>query len=203
MRRSIPAGLALVLLGSPALGAGGKRRRVAAPPASRTTIPATEAPGADAPGMHHPEGEYGGVVPGQSPKDAGKPKHPPPKGTLSWIGFEAKDGGAQIFLQSIAPFEITQHVEGATLVIELAGIDRLGQNTWRPIDTRFFDTPVAQIVAKRARGRRGYEVAITFKSAKDAREASVRTATEADGYYYTYLTVGGSAPEPSMQQPEK
>ena len=88
------------------------------------------------------EGDYGGVIPGQSKKpDTGKkPKKPPPKGTLSWIGFEAKDGGSQVFLQSVAPFEASQRVENGALIVSLTGVTRLGQNTWRPIDTRFFDT---------------------------------------------------------------
>jgi hypothetical protein len=33
-------------------------------------------------------------------------------------------------------------------------------------------------------------VKIAFKNAKDAKEATVRTATEADGMYYAYLTFG-------------
>src|SRR5882672_4325488 len=91
----------------------------------------------------HKEGEYGGVTPGETQKPdpaakPGKPKRPPPKGTLTWIGFEAKDGGAEVFFQSVAPFELTQRVDGSTLVVHLS-LPRLGHNTWRQIDTRFFD----------------------------------------------------------------
>lgn len=138
----------------------------------------------------HKEGEYGGVVPGQKPDATtkpGKPKRPPPKGTLTWIGFEAKDGGAQLFLQSTSAFQVTQKVVGATLVATL-DLNRLGTNTWRQVDTRFFDNPLAGVVAKPVRRKKGIEVRINFKNAKDAREGTLRTATEADGMFYAYLS---------------
>lgn len=148
----------------------------------------------EAPSAPKAEGEYGGVQPGQTTKPDGKrPKKLPRKGTLSWIGFEAKNGTSEVFLQSVAPFEVSQRVEKGTLVVTLSGVSRLGQNTWRPIDTRFFETPVAGIVARK-RGRK-VEVRITFKNAGDAAQATVRTATEADGLYYAYLTfAGGGSP---------
>ncbi|MBA3499837.1 MAG: hypothetical protein M4D80_04270 [Myxococcota bacterium] len=138
----------------------------------------------------HKEGEYGGVIPGQKPDTAtAKPKRPPPKGTLAWIGFEAKDGGAQLFFQSVGAFQVSQKVVGSTVVATL-DLTKLASNTWRKIDTRFFDNPLAGVVAKALRGRkgRGIEVRISFKNPKDAREGSLRTATEADGMYYAYLS---------------
>jgi hypothetical protein len=144
------------------------------------------------------EGEYGGVQPGQGKKPAPtKRAKKQPKGTLSWIGFETKGGGAEVFLQSVAPFEVSQRVEGGAVVVTLGGISRLGHNTWRPIDTRFFETPIARITTKR-KGR-VIEVRIAFKKGKRATQAAVRTATEADGMYYAYLSFaggGGSSDEP-------
>ena len=139
-----------------------------------------------APGGQNAEGDYGGVEPGKKKAEPGKKaKKPPPKGTLSWIGFEAKDGGSQIFLQSVGPFDVSQRIDNGTLVVSLTGVTRLGTNTWRPIDTRYFDGPVSRITAKK--GRKGIEVRIAFKDAKDAKQGTVRTATEADGMYYAYL----------------
>lgn len=147
----------------------------------------------------HREGDYGGVIPGQTPRQTEpgprpvKAKRPPPKGTLSWIGFEAKEGGgAQVFLQSPGPFDVTQRLDGAILVVSL-DLQKLGGNTWRPVDTRFFDNPLASIVAKpgksmRGKGKRGVDIRIKFKNAKDAREGTMRSATEADGMYYVYLS---------------
>jgi hypothetical protein len=144
------------------------------------------------------EGEYGGVQPGQPKKQEPnkKPKKPPAKGTLSWIGFETKDGGSDVFFQSVAPFELSQHVESGVLVVNLSGLTKLGHNTWRPIDTRFFETSVSRVTAKK-KGK-GIEVRIAFKNAKDAAQGSVRTATEADGMYYAYLAfAGGGSPATS------
>jgi hypothetical protein len=155
----------------------------------------------------HKEGDYGGVVPGQKP-DAGtkppKPKRAPAKGTLTWIGFEAKDGGAQLFFQSVSPFELSQKVSGGQLVVTL-NLTRLAANTWRKIDTRFFDNPLAGATARK-KGR-GIEVKIAFKNAKDLRDGTVRTATEADGMYYAYLTfpegTATSTSSGTKDEPEK
>ncbi len=140
----------------------------------------------------HKEGEYGGVMPGQTGKaDPGakaKPKRLPPRGTLSWIGFEAKDGGAQIFFQSVGPFNLSQRVEGATLIVSL-DLTKLGGNTWRAVDTRFFDNPLSSITATKPRGKtRSVDVKIKFKNPKDARQGTMRSGNEADGMYYVYLT---------------
>lgn len=160
----------------------------------------------------HPEGEYGGVQPGVSHKPEttrpARPKRPPPKGTLTWVGFEPKNGTSEVFLQSVAAFDVAQHVDKGVLVVTLTGVSRLGQNTWRPIDTRFFETPLARITA--AKKGRGLEVRIAFKNPKDAKEGTVRGATEPDGMYYAYLDFAGggdtAAPataEPTTAEPEK
>ena len=147
---------------------------------------------ADEPKGQNAEGEYGGVQPGQTkkpdPAAPKKAKKPPPKGTLSWIGFETKDGGSNVFFQSVAPFEVSQRVEGGTLVVALT-LSKLGQNTWRPIDTRFFDTSVSRVTAKK-KGK-AIEVRIAFKDPKNAAQGSLRTSTEADGMYYAYLSFAG------------
>jgi hypothetical protein len=139
----------------------------------------------------HKEGEYTGVTPGKAP-EAGEKKRPAPKGTLSWVGFAAKDGGAEVFFQSATKFEVSQELSGSTLVIHLTGLTRQVTNTRRPIDTRFFDNPLARITAqpgKRAkRGKRSIDVRIVFKNPKDARQGTLRTATEADGLFYAYLS---------------
>jgi hypothetical protein len=163
----------------------------------------------------HKEGQYGGVTPGETqPRDTAakpaKPRRPPPRGTLTWIGFEAKDGGAEVFFQSVAPFVVTQRVEGAALVVHLS-LTRLGHNTWRQVDTRFFDNPLSGIVARavgaaratkdRAAHAAGIEARIAFKNPKDAREATIRTATEPDGMYYAYLKFPEGTEPPATSAP--
>lgn len=155
----------------------------------------------------HSEGDYGGVQPGVThkpePKRPGRPRRPPPKGTLTWIGFEPKDGASEVFLQSVAPFDVAQRVDKGVLVVTLTGVSRLGQNTWRPIDTRFFDTPLARITA--AKKGRGLVVRIAFKNPKDATQAAVRGVTEPDGMYYEYLdfTGGGETAPPTTAAPDQ
>jgi hypothetical protein len=149
----------------------------------------------------HREGEYTGVSPGQV-SEGQKPRRAPAKGTLSWIGFRAKDGGAELFFQSPAKFEVSQALEGPVLVVHLAGLSRQVANTRRPIDTRFFDNPLARITSRVARrgkrGKSGIELRIAFKNPKDARQGTLRTATEADGLFYAYLTFPeGAEPAPS------
>ena len=149
-----------------------------------------------------PEGEYGGVQPAVGKAEAAKkPKRPAPKGTLSWIGFEVKDGGSEVFFQSAAAFEVSQRIDKGVLVVTLGGLSRLGHNIWRPIDTRFFETPLSRIVARK-KGR-GVEVRIAFKNAKGASQAGVRTGNEADGMYYAHLTFGGGAAQSEPEAPEK
>jgi hypothetical protein len=167
----------------------------------------------------HQEGQYGGVTPGEpdahaghEPAKPGKPKRPPSKGTLTWIGFEAKDGGAEVFFQSVAPFELSQRVDGTSLVIHL-NLSHLGHNTWRQIDTRFFDNPLSGIVARSVTSARaskdhpahaaGIEARIAFKNPKDAKEAAVRTTTEADGMYYAYLTFPEGTELPASATPTR
>ena len=161
----------------------------------------------------HPEGDYGGVVPGQTqrPDAHGRPRKPLPKGTLSWIGFESKDGTTELFFQSAASFDVVQHVDDGALVVDLGGVTKLGANTWRPIDTRFFDGPIARVAAHSVGATKGknahaagIEVRISFKDPKTVAQGSFRSATENDGLFYAYLTwASGATATPTMQEPEK
>jgi hypothetical protein len=146
----------------------------------------------------HKEGDYGGVTPGEAP--AAKKARREPAGTLTWVGFSAKDdGGAELFFRATSEFSASQRIEGGALVVSLEGIKRLKRNTRRPLDTRFFETPVARVTVKAVSARRGtkklaarksgIEVRLAFKKG-DAREGSLRTATEPDGSYTVYLDLG-------------
>jgi len=164
----------------------------------------------------HREGAYGGVLPGEvQPREpAGKPakaKRPPSRGTLTWVGYASRSAEAEVFFQSVAPFEVSQRVEGGAVVVHL-GLTRLGHNTWRQVDTRFFEGPLAGVIARAVGAARatkdrparsaGIEARITFKNPQEAREATVRTATEADGMYYVYLTFPtGGAPAAPPESP--
>jgi hypothetical protein len=201
MRRA----LLLILLGTGVASAQPKKAPAKAAPARKVPPPRGDmVPPPSNDSTPHREGEYTGVSPhGVHPKDKPRPKIRPTKGTLSWIGFEAKDGGAQLFFQSVAAFTVTQKVEKDTLVVHL-NLPRMGQNTWRQIDTRYFDNPLSFVVARASRG--GIDVRITFKNPKDAREGTLKAAAaDADGMYYAYLTFPegtGDKSAPTIKEPE-
>jgi hypothetical protein len=141
------------------------------------------------------EGEYGGVTPGQAPaaEKGTKHKHAPARHSLNWLGFTPKEGGgAEVFFQAADAFDVSQRMEGNTLVVTLEGLKKQARNTRRPLDTRFFDTAIARVSTKVVRAKRGkkggVEVRIAFKDVKDAREGSLRTDKGADGQFYAYLS---------------
>ncbi len=153
----------------------------------------------------HREGVYGGVNP-KAPTEAHKVKHrgATAKKTLHWIGFQQKSATAEVFLQAAEPFTVEQRVEGGTVVLSVAGLTKLGLNTRRPVVTRFFDGPIVRITARARRARRplrgtprvtaGIDVTVAFRDGQAA-TGDVRTATEADGMFYAYLTfAGGGSP---------
>ena len=146
-------------------------------------------PSARLSGQPNAEGDYSGVTPGVDQAKRNRPKPPTSKGSLSWLGFASKNGGAEVFFQSAAAFEIDQRVDGGVLSVRLLGLTKQVHNTRRPIDTRFFDNPLARITAKVVKGKTpGIDVRITFKNAKDAKVGTMRMATEADGLFYLYLS---------------
>lgn len=139
------------------------------------------------------EGDYGGVTPGQGPAtpEKGVKRRPPARKSLNWVGFTPKEGGgSELFFQAVDEFTVTQRMDGRTLVVVLEGLSKQARNTRRPLDTRFFDTAIARVTTKVARRKKGIEVRIAFKDAKDAREGTLRTDKGADGMFYAYLAFG-------------
>ena len=153
-------------------------------------------------GQPNAEGEYSGVAPGTNQDQRKRPKQVASKSTLSWLGFASKNGGAEVFFQSAAAFEIDQRVDGGVLSVRLRGLTKQVANTRRAIDTRFFDNPLARIAAKVVKGKTpGVDVRITFKNAKDAKVGTMRTATEADGFFYVYLSFPEGAEQSAAPVP--
>lgn len=189
--------LATLLVVPPAAAQDGEGR-----PVSDPDLP-DDKPPADPPDSIRLEGEYRGVIPGQTQvDDKGRPVKRAKAGTLSWVGFIGEAGTAKIFLQAPNEFGFSQHVEGRTIVVHLEGLKRLGRQVRRPLYTQHFDTPVEKITVKKVSGRKarkgkpgrkaGIEVRIQVQNAADAREAAARTQLESDGNFYLYLDVGPS-----------
>jgi hypothetical protein len=139
----------------------------------------------------HAEGVYSGLRPGGRPvatpeTAAVRPRRRGPN-KLRWLGFQADGETAHIFAVLPAPAAVSQRIEGQTLIVRLDGVRAGDASTRRPIDTRFFATPVARITTA-GRDRRGVELRIELKDGP-AREGAVRTAIEADGAFYVYIDV--------------
>lgn len=146
----------------------------------------------------HQEGEYGGVVPGKDGHaQAKKGKKRPSTPTISWVGFQQLDAGsARVFAQFTAAASptFTQSVVGDELVVDIPSVTLNLRNNARPLDTKYFDTRIARVEAKRVgaggRGKTrhaaGVELHIKFKQGTPA-QADGKIETGADGNTYLYL----------------
>jgi hypothetical protein len=136
------------------------------------------------------EGDYAGVVPGRGLERSRASRARGGAPTVRWIGFQVKDGAPRVFVQLDAEPTIEQRVEGAELIVTIAGARLGARNHKRPLDTRFFDTAVESIFARRApaaRGRRGAAVEIRVRLKDAGRTAAARTERGQDGFHYLYL----------------
>jgi hypothetical protein len=126
---------------------------VAGTAAAQPAAPRATPPGPGDDGTHHREGEYGGVSPDGRPSPDAK-RVVPPAATLGWIGYRPGDAGAELFLMAAQPFSVEQRLEDGQVVLTLVGVRKLGRNLRRPLDTRFFDGPLARVAAKVVKARR-------------------------------------------------
>src|SRR5690606_31151701 len=81
---------------------------------------------------------------------------------------------------------VSQAVEGGKLVIALGDARPATRNTVRGLDTRFFDSAVARIDPRRARGKRGggLELVVAFKPGATPAQASASAHQGKDGLAY-------------------
>ena len=142
------------------------------------------------------ETEYKGVVPGgevevRSPKRLRANR-------VTWIGFQPRtDGAARLFVQLTGEPSYSQALQDGALVVKIEGVRLHTSSVGRRLDTRFFDTALAQVTTRRVHKRRarkdrpaqtrGVELRIEFKNPADAREAEAALRTEEDGFHYLYL----------------
>jgi hypothetical protein len=154
------------------------------------------------------KGSYGGVVPGKS--TVGKSRG---RKTVHWVGFQRReDGGARIFVQLGTGVDYTQWLEGKVLFVLLNGARIANANARRPLDTRFFETAVASVRARRVSARKakgsrpahraGVLLEIRFRNAADASEASAIMNSSSDGYTYLNLDFGAGSAGGEVIEPE-
>ncbi|HEY3354605.1 MAG TPA: AMIN domain-containing protein [Polyangia bacterium] len=141
----------------------------------------------------HVAGKYQGVRPGQvgvaprAPKAGGAP-------FLTWSGFMMTEAGSRVFLQLTQQVEYSVAQSGRELVITLKGCRIHRRNNARPVNTRFFATPVAGVQAR----QHGRDVKVRIGLRKSAPAQPRFEAGEA-GYQFLMLDFppeGGPASQP-------
>lgn len=153
--------------------------------------------GKKAPRAENAVGEYSGVDPGEAAPPRGL-RHRGKRPTITWIGFVPRSpGAARVFVQLTRQTSFDQKVEKGALVVTIDGAHLLERNTGRPLDTRFFDTPLARVVPKRFHRHHhsGVELTLAFKTPADAAQAQAHMDTGKDGMTYLFLDVGGGGGE--------
>jgi len=126
---------------------------------------------------------YGGVVPGSEAMPENLPAAPGQGALLTWPGFQMlPGGGSRVFVQTSS--EVTPELkrDGDDWHVVLKGVALPPGNTRRPLDTKYFNTPVSSV---RTVARAGAAVVVLHMRAK--LKPLVRTERAPSGYFFTYL----------------
>lgn len=161
-------------------------RMVLAPVVLRAGPTQPSGPGKVGPRKTRPgaRGAYSGVTPGLP---ALPPLHLSARArarcTLTWTGFQLLPNGSRVFLQSTQRVATTQASTAGLWTIRLPGCRVLTYNALRPLDTRFFDTPILS-VRLRKRRRRPAALRVRLRRPATPRIRWVRM----QGVYYLFVT---------------
>ncbi len=123
---------------------------------------------------------YAGVCPGSgNPPAVSVPAGQAPA-TITWPGFQIlPDQGTRIFLQATVPFTYSTETRGKTFIVSMGDVRIAGENNGRPLETRFFNTPVLRVSIKRV--KKETQLVLELRSDIAPR---VRTETGANGYFF-------------------
>src|SRR5688500_5011931 len=103
----------------------------------------------------HELGHYAGVVPGQTNRPPAMPRDVSrrPNRIVTWPGFQARaDGASRFFVQTTSAVQPSTSTTPGRVTITLPNVRIHLSNNHRPLETRFFNTPVARARVQR-RGR--------------------------------------------------
>lgn len=100
-------------------------------------------------------------APGHAPGPAARPAAPPHGARLLGTAFHSKGGVGEVVIQTSGDVELEAHGDGTTPVFIVKDCRIVRANDRRPLDTRFFDSPVTG-VSVRARGR-DLEVSVSLR----------------------------------------
>jgi hypothetical protein len=102
---------------------------------------------------------------------------------LLGTAFRAKGGAGEVVIQTSAEVELETRDEGTTPVFVLKRCRILRPNDRRPLDTRFFDSPVTAVTVK----ERGPDLQISV-SLRDASTATPRKERGPGNSWYWILS---------------
>jgi len=133
---------------------------------------------------------YRGVTPGAEGSDNVPPKAEEiPKGVLmlTWPGFMMhEDGSSCFFVQTSEPVHVASQKFEGRFELLLRNTRAHLKNTFLPLETQFFDTPVTRATVKRA-GKKG--VVMVFELREDV-TPTVRQEKGKDGFNYVFVEFG-------------
>ncbi|MFM2416268.1 MAG: hypothetical protein RL385_991 [Pseudomonadota bacterium] len=128
---------------------------------------------------------YAGVVPGASNVPDRIAAQPGEAALVTWPGFQVlPSGGSRVFIQTSVEVKSELKREGMSFVLVLSGVGLPAGNNRLPLDTHFFNTPMASLRTKLADG--GHAVSVTMQMRAEVTPV-LRTERAANGYYFTYV----------------
>jgi hypothetical protein len=175
------------------VAAGGAAAVTAPPHAGAAQDRGAQVAGAQAPGARDttasavasPPRSYAGVVPGNRERPShvrGAPGQTPVVAT--WPGFQPRaDGASRVFVQLTATAAYDVRTEGGRVVVLLRGVRIGDRQARRPLDTRYFETPVTRAYLER-RGRADCALVLELRA-----NVTPAVALERGEDGMTYLTV--------------
>ena len=136
---------------------------------------------------------YGGVVPGAhaGPQSGSKAV----AAQVTWPGFQVLgDGGSRVFVQTNVAVQPELARDGKNWIVTLPGVTLPKGNARLPLDTHFFNTPVASVrmtpVHSAGKRRRAHQVGTGVTLLLEMRAdvtPQLHTEKADDGYFFTYV----------------
>ncbi|HKU41480.1 MAG TPA: AMIN domain-containing protein [Polyangiales bacterium] len=135
----------------------------------------------DEPG--HPLGSYAGVVPGAGTAPPVAAPRTESKPLITWPGFQMRqDGTSRVFIQSTGPLTPLATTLGTKFSVNLPGAKVAGNTNRLPLETRFFNTPVARVNIEVQKD--GVTLVLDMRASVEPIVSSERGPT---GYYFLYI----------------
>jgi hypothetical protein len=146
----------------------------------------------------HEVGHYAGVVPGMSNRPPAMPSGRRANRLVTWPGFQARaDGASRFFVQTTNAVAPALQTSQGRAVVLLPNVRIHLRNNRRPLETRFFNTPVSRARVE----RRGRNVAFILDLRADV-TPTVSTDVGPDGLHFVYVEFpGGNFLPPEATQP--